>query len=272
MDIKPILDKLGIKPDPIKDQFYLISDDIIKEMVNFANLNKNDVVLEVGAGTGTLTEEIAKKAKKVIAFEIDKKFKPVLNRLPKNVELHYEDAWEYIQLHGKSSKKKEYNKVISNMPFSFVEKFLHNLTFLNYDKVILLVPLKFVDKIKENGIFSSFFTYDLLKIVDKKNFYPIPRTNSAIIELKKLPVLSKVNDLGLFLRQYVYQHEDQKIKNSLREGIIQFGKTVKHKDITKNQAREMIEKSGLLKEDLEKEPNENFIYFEIGSFFSDKDI
>src|SRR5258708_17384758 len=76
--------------DPIKDQFLLEDKAIIERMVSFANLNKNDTVLEIGAGTGNLTKEIAKYAGNVIAYEIDKKFKSYLNSLPKNVDLRYE--------------------------------------------------------------------------------------------------------------------------------------------------------------------------------------
>ena len=87
-------------------------------MIDSADLDKNDVVLEIGAGTGNLTKKIAKRAGRVIAFEIDKKFKPFLSRLPKNSKVHYENAWKYVQLHGKFKKKKEYNKVVANLPYS----------------------------------------------------------------------------------------------------------------------------------------------------------
>ncbi len=267
MDIQLQLKEKGIKPDFLKDQFFLNDRNIVEKMISFADLNKNDTVLEIGAGTGILTREIAKKTKKVIAFEIDKEFTPFLNEMPGNVELHFEDAWEYVKLHGKFKKKRKYNKVVSNLPFSFCEKFLHNLTFLIYDKVILLVPLKFVKTIESNGIFSSFFVCDLKEIVDRKKFYPVPRTNSAIINLIKLPNPLKEKKLGTYLRQYIYQHEDQKVKNSLREGIINFNKIVYGKKVTKKEAKKIIDSVGIPKDLLENQPNENSIYFSVGSLF-----
>lgn len=259
MNIKEELDKLKINPDPLKDQFFLTDKKIIKKIVNFADLNKNDVVLEVGAGTGNLTAEIAKKAGRVIAFEIDKRFKPFLEKLPKNVEIHYENAWDYVQLHGKWKKKKKYNKVISNLPYSFAEQFLHNLTFLEYDKVILLVPKKFIRKIEKSGIFSSFFRPKILLEVPKEKFYPIPRTNSVIIDLIKLPDPIETKNLSLFLRQYIYQHEQQLVKNSLMEGIIKYEKLVHSKKVTKNQARKIIAESKIGESLLGKYP-ESEIY------------
>src|SRR4030042_6867965 len=202
MDIKYILEKHNIVPDPLKDQFFIQDEKIIKKIVNLSDPKRNDIVLEIGAGIGNLTREIAKKVGRVIAFEIDERFKLYLKKLPPNVYVHMQNAWNYIQLHGKFKKNKEYNKVISNLPYSFVEQFLHNLTFLDYDKVILVVPIKFINKIKTHGIFSSFFNAEIKLNIAKEAFYPIPRTNSVVIDLIKLPDPINSKNLRLFLRQY----------------------------------------------------------------------
>jgi 16S rRNA (adenine1518-N6/adenine1519-N6)-dimethyltransferase len=260
MNIKSLLEENKITPDPQKDQFFLEDEEIIKKIAEAANLNKDDVVLEVGAGIGNLTAEIAKKAGKVIAFEIDKKFKPFLSKLPKNVKVFYENAWNYVQLHGKFKKRKEYNKVVSNLPYSFVEPFLHNLTFLEYDKVILLIPLKFLKKIDGYDVFGSFFKTKILLEVPKEKFYPTPRTNSVVIDLIKLEDPIKTKNLGLFLRQYMYQHEGQLVKNSLMEGIIKYARLVYSKKVTKNEARKMIKEKNIDENLLEKHPNNPEIY------------
>ncbi len=252
---------MDIKHNPLLDQFFLNNQEIVKKIVDFAGLNSNDIVLEVGAGTGNLTAELAKKASRVIAFEIDPRFKPFLNKLPKNVEVHIQNAWEYIQLHGKFKKTKEYNKIVSNLPYSFAEQFLHNLTFLQYDKAILLVPIKLVDTISKNGIFSSFFQAKILLEVHKTDFFPIPRTNSAVIDLIKLPDPLENHDLGLFLRQYIYQHENQLVKNSLTEGL------VKYFQCTKKEAKNKILDSKITEELINKRPNNPEIYWEITKCF-----
>ena len=260
MDLQKKLENLKIKPSPSKDQFFLTDEETIKKIVDFADLNKKDVVLEIGAGSGNLTAEIAKRAGKVIAFEIDKRFKPFLDKLPENVEIRYEDAWNSVQGHGKFKQKKEYNKVVSNPPYSFIEPFLHNLTFLEYDKVVLVVPLRFLKKTAKWGIFGSFFKAKVLLEVPKEKFYPIPRTNSAVIDLIKLPDPIKTKNLGLFLRQYMYQHEQQLVKNSLMEGVIKYLKLVHLKNVTKNEARKIISESGIGKDLLEKHPDNPEIY------------
>lgn len=240
MDVKKNLADYKIIPNPAKDQFFLTDENLIKESVEKASINKGDTVLEVGAGNGSLTRALAQKAGKVISFEIDERFRPMLADLPRNVEMHFEDAWEYIQMHGKWLKKKEYNKIVANLPYSFAEKFLHNLTFLVYDKVVLIVPLKFVKKTELNSIFGSFFRVEIIEKIDKQLFYPVPRTGSALINLIKLPDPIEAKNRPLFLRQYIYQHEDQKAKNSLVEGWITYYRLTENKIVTKNEARKII--------------------------------
>lgn len=262
------LKKFKIIPDPLKDQFFLTDQETINKTVDLADLVKTDVVLEVGAGTGSLTKELAKKAGRVIAFEIDERFKPLLDRLPKNVDVHFGSAWDYVQMHGKWRKKKIYNKVVSNLPYSFIEPFLHNLTFIDYDKVILLVPTKIVNSIVKGGVFSSFFSPKIFLKVSKDKFYPIPKTESVLIDLVKLPdpVLNK--NIGRYLRQYMYQHEDQMVKNSLMEGLIKYQRTVYSKNLTKNEARKTISEKYLPQELLNQHPNTHKIYYLVEEKFN----
>lgn len=267
MDISVQLQKHNVSPDPLKDQFFLVDEQVIKKMVDLADLDKKDVVLEVGAGVGSLTREIARKAGRVIAFEIDERLKPLLADLPKNVELHFKDAWDFVQLRGKYKKRKVYNKIVSSLPFSFCEQFFHNLTFLDYDKAILLVPRSFVTKLKNNGIFSSFFKPEVKLLVDKTKFYPIPKTNSAVINLLHLPDPIETHNLPLFLRQYIYQHETQLVKNSLREGIIKYAALVCGQKMTKNEARELVKKAKLPENLLDQTPTFQ-VHHLIEAFFS----
>jgi 16S rRNA (adenine1518-N6/adenine1519-N6)-dimethyltransferase len=260
MDIQNILNKYNITTDPLKDQFFLTDRNILKKIVETAEVNKNDVVLEIGAGVGNLTKELAKKARKVIAFEVDVRFKPLLTTLPNNVELHFQNARSFFQLKGKFKKKKVYNKVVSNMPYSLNEPLLHNLTFLDYDKVILLVPIKFAYSVQTNPVFSSFFKIEQKFEVNRSKFYPKPKTNSVVIDLVKLPDPIRTKNLPLFLRQYMYQHEEQKTINSITEGILKYHWLTQKQKLTKNEARNIVRESGIDKKLLEKTPDNPEIY------------
>lgn len=258
--IQEDLKKYKLIPNPLKDQFFLTDERVIKKIVDSADLTKADVVLEIGAGTGNLTGELAKKTGKVIAFEIDPRFKSFLSKLPKNVDLHFESAWDFVQMHGKARKKKEYNKVVSNLPYSFIEPFLHNLTFIDYDKVIILIPAKTAKMIAQNGVFGSFFDPKVLLKVPKEKFYPTPKTDSVLIDLIKLPDPIETKNPGRFLRQYMYQHEDQLVRNSLMEGLIKYERLINEKPMTKNEARKIIADKDIDDRLLEQHPNNSEVY------------
>lgn len=260
MDIVGQLEKIGFVPDPLKDQFFLTDQAVITKTVALANLKGSDVVLEIGAGPGNLTTELAKRVKKVIAFEIDPRFKPFLSKLPKNVDIHYENAWDYVQMHGKFRKRKIYNKVVSNLPYSFIEPFLHNLTFVDYDKVLILVPIRFIKKTEKWGIFGSFFEPRVLFKVPKEKFYPVPRSDSILVDLVKLPYPIETKNLGRYLRQCMYQHEDKLVKNSLMEGLINYFWIIKSQKLTKNEARKIIREKEIPQKLLEQYPKSAEIY------------
>ncbi len=267
MDISQILQQHNIPLDVSKDQHFVVDESVLNRIIDIAGLNKGDTVLEVGAGMGNLTLKLAEKSKRVIAFEIDERFRVFHQSLPENVEMHYVDAWDYVQLHGKFWKKKEYNKIVSNLPYSFTEQFLHNLTFLMYDKAILMIPQSMINKIAKHGIFSSFFVVKPMFAVPPVSFYPVPKTESVVIDLQKFPDAIASNNLSLFLRQYIYQHEDQKVKNSIREGIIEFVKLKHNRILTKNQVRKIIDGINLSDESLSHGPSDMSIYFKISEIF-----
>ncbi len=260
MQIQKLLDIYGIQPNPDLDQFFLIDDQILDTIVQSAQLKHTDVVLEIGAGVGNLTYKLSQYAGRVITFEIDKRFRPILDKLPNNVEVRYSSAMSYFQLRGKYFKTKEYNKVIANVPYSLLEPLLHNLTFLIYDKVILTIPLKSLNMIYHNPIFASFFRLRTITKVSKTKFYPVPKTNSVVIDLIKIEDSITTGNLGLFLRQYIYQHEKQLVKNALMFGLIKWFKLVDNIPINRNQARDIIKKTSINKGLLERRPDNPKIY------------
>ena len=94
---KSILNKYRIRLNKNLGQNYLIDNNKRNQIINFGDISKEDIVLEIGAGIGTLTIELAKKAKKVIAIEQDSNICKILNQRLKdgkidNVELINDDA------------------------------------------------------------------------------------------------------------------------------------------------------------------------------------
>ena len=86
---KSILNENGIKLNKNLGQNYLIDKNKRDQIINFGNINKDDVILEIGTGIGTLTIELAKKAKKVIAIEQDSNICKILAKRLKDEKIMY---------------------------------------------------------------------------------------------------------------------------------------------------------------------------------------
>lgn len=260
--LKSLLEKNKMNPDLEKDQYFLLDEKILQGMVKIADIKPEEKVLEIGAGPGNLTRLLAQKAKSVVAFEIDKRFKPMLARLPSNVEVVYQDAWKGLKRFKSSPGGKfwAFHKIVANPPYSLIEPMAHAFTVRPFRKMVLLIPKKFLNKIKSNEVFGSFYEASLAFEVSKTAFWPKPKTNSAVVVIKKLPNPVKSKNLGLFLRQYLYLHENQLVKNSLREGLIKGAKLLYEKTLTKKAARQIIKKSKIDASLLERPPDGAKIY------------
>jgi len=219
-------------------QFFLEDQDILRKIADVASIKKEEIILEIGAGDGRLTKILASQAQKVIAIEIDKKFFPLLKKMPKNVEVIFEDVLKIL------SKKPlpKFTKILGNLPSSLVEPLFQKLIKIKFKLAVFLVPKKFAHKIEKHQVFSLYFEVKLIGKVPKTAFQPIPRTNWEIILVTKKENPLRTKDLNLFLKRFVYEHPKAKLKNALVEGLIRFY-AAQGKKITKNQAREICDRS-----------------------------
>lgn len=218
------------------DQFFLIDEAVIKELVTTASISKKERVLEIGAGSGMVTKEVAKKAGKVLAIEIDERFKDELKKLPKNVEVIFGDALEILE------KKPKFKKIIGSLPSSLVEPLMQRLVRFNFEALVFLVPLKFVGNLTDEVVFTAYLETQLIRKIEKTAFKPQPKTNWALVKITKKmnPLLAK--DYERFIQQYLLQHQEAKLKNALMESVIKIFHS-QGKNLTKNQAREIIGKA-----------------------------
>lgn len=257
MNIKAVLEELKIKPDLLRDQFFLTDEEIIKKMVDIGKITKDDRVLEVGAGPGFLTRELASSAKDVLAIEIDKRFGPILRDLPGNVEVIYGDAYKLLNDKDFLRKTRPPTKTVSNIPYSQAQNMLHNYTNYSWYKgdLIWLAPTSLANKVNNEPILGAYFTAKVIEIVPKSTFYPEPKTSSAIIYFKRIPDPKKTKNFEIYFRRWLYNHEEWKVKNALREGIIKSGFDLKKVRVTKNEARKLISDLGIPDEELDKLTN-----------------
>lgn len=255
--VKKLLEENHIKPDLKHDQFFLTDAKVARKMVKAAGITKQDRVLEVGPGSGVLTRQLADQAKEVVAIEIDRRFTPFLKDLPDNVEIIYGDAYQLLNDKNFRARVKPPTKSVSNIPYSQAQNMLHNYT--NYDwyqgDLVWLAPVSLVKRVNKEPILGAYFSAEVIDTIPSSCFYPEPKTTSAIIYFARITDPRGTGDLEVYFRRWLYNHEDWKVKNALREGIIAAGRELKGVKVTKNEARDFIENLGISKKELNKRTN-----------------
>lgn len=236
------------------DQNFLIDQKIINDFINICHFEKNERVIEIGTGLGFLTEKIAQFCQELISIEIDFRLKSYLKNLPNNVKIIFGDAYKLFNDKKFIVDIGRIDKIIGNFPYSKIENFLHPLMKDCWfeGNIFFIGPASFVNTVNQNPIFNSYYQAFFIKKIKKDSFYPVPNTTSAIICLKRMGNPEETGNLIIFIKRFLYEHENWKLKNCLREAIIEAGKRLKRILITKNQAREMIRKMKIPQKELNK--------------------
>jgi 16S rRNA (adenine1518-N6/adenine1519-N6)-dimethyltransferase len=196
MKIKEICQKFKIVPLKKRGQNFLINKRILEKILKVAEIKKDDTILEIGAGFGNLTEELAKKAKKVIAVEIDKKLVEFLKekfKNKKNVEIIEGDI---LKISVQNLLKENDYKLVANLPYSITGAVLKK--FLTQEpkpkEMVLMVQKevaeRIVEKNKKRSIISlmvNFYSFPkIVCYVSKNNFWPRPKVDSALLKISKI--------------------------------------------------------------------------------------
>ena len=257
--VKARLEELGVEPRESLGQHFLIDDETVATLAR--TVSPGSLVIEVGAGVGQLTEALAGRAGRVIAIEIDRRFEPVLAQVAKdcqNVEVVFGDALA-VDFHRYIPKTDQKAQVVASLPFHISEPFWQKIVDLPLSSITLMVGDRSAGAItaqsEESPYFGqltllaqTFFDVNLLAEVKKSQFYPVPRTNAAIVRLlpRKEPEFRADRRLFLFRRLFLTAQKSPLIKNVLKEGLIEANQ------LTQNQARAIIAKMNLPPEVLDK--------------------
>ncbi len=221
---KNILNEHGITLNKNLGQNYLIDKNKRDQIVNFGNINKNDIILEIGTGIGTLTIELAKKAKKVIAVEQDEKiFEILASRLKKekidNVELINDDALNV--------EFPKFNKIISNLPYQISSPITFKFLNYDFDLAILMYQKEFANRMngevgtKNYSRLSAMLYFkcnvETLTDVSSESFIPKPKVDSTVIKLTPKENEISTEDFKIYsdFTKALFQHRNKKIKNAL---------------------------------------------------------
>lgn len=218
-------------------QNFLVNPDVIADIIDFAQITKDDVVLEIGPGVGFVTEQLVKHAKKVIAIELDEEAIKELEKLDcDNLQIIHND----ILKTDLSDLCEEKIKVVANIPYYITSPIIahllgeiDDLENKNRNKIvdiILMVQEEVARRIvatensasKQYGlltILSQFWAdCSIIRLVSRRSFYPAPKVNSALVSLKvrKEPLL-KLSDYKHFRKtiKAAFSQRRKTLKNCL---------------------------------------------------------
>lgn len=226
-------------------QNFLVDEQALAQIVAAADIQPTDTIVEIGPGLGVLTSELSKRAGKVFAIEKDDKFAEVLKTqyTSSNVKIINQDALDFDP--GSYQLKANSYKLVANIPYNItsliIRKFLEEE---NRPEIIVLLVQKEVAEriIAEPGDMSllavsvQFYAEaEIVAIVSKESFFPIPKVDSAIIKLKVKSQKHKVQSREFFrIVKFGFAAKRKTLENNLSAGM----------HIKKDDARDIIKKAG----------------------------
>ena len=221
-------------------QNFLVDENIIRKIIDEAALKSGDIVIEIGAGAGFVTEKLAEIAEKVIAIELDENAIEVLREIPhKNIEIIHQD----ILKTDISTLVKEPVKVVANIPYYITSPIIAHLlgeiddsdnkNRQSIEEIILMVQYEVAKRIianekspsKDYGLLSILVNYwaetEFLCKVPANSFYPAPKVDSALVKLKiRQKPLIDVENPKLFRKiiKAAFGTRRKTLKNALMQG------------------------------------------------------
>jgi len=221
--IKQILFENGIRLTKKLGQNFLIDKNIVAKMVNSADIKNTDTILEIGPGIGILTQEIAKKAKFVIALEKDRALARIVQENFKDVKVIEADALK-IDIKEAIPDSDDY-KIIANLPYNIALKVIR--VFLEHQyppKSITVIIQKEVSQkicstksILPKIAFNFYGKPKNLFYISKECFWPKPKVDGAVLQITEIQKNMPDVDHKLFFKilKAGFSHPRKTILNNL---------------------------------------------------------
>lgn len=235
--IREILDEYGFRFTKSLGQNFLIDGNIVRKICDEGHVNKEDDILEIGPGIGTLTEELSIRANKVVAVEIDESLLPILHSTVgryENIEIVHGDILK-VDLKELFNERfeKDSIKVVANLPYYITTPIITRLLEeqLPIDCIIVMVQKEVAERIaaspgsKDYGSLSVFVQYytepEIIINVPKNVFMPRPNVDSRVLLLKKRENLYELKDVDMFFKvvRAAFSKRRKTILNSISSGL-----------------------------------------------------
>ena len=221
--IQELLESAGVRPNKRLGQHFLIDLNLMRLLVETANINKNDIVLEVGCGTGSLTGELVEKAGVVIAVELDRTLAGLAKSSLANADniefinadvLKNKNTLSPTVISALESAREKYNGrvlLVANLPYNVASPTMLNLITgpVVADAMYVTVQKEVADRMTavpgsgDYGTLSIFLSavgdVKTIRVLRPTVFWPQPKVDSAMIGfVHKEEKFRRIEDMDLF--------------------------------------------------------------------------
>jgi 16S rRNA (adenine1518-N6/adenine1519-N6)-dimethyltransferase len=232
----------NFKPNKKLDQYFIIDKKVIDLVVCLLDLNKKDVVLEVGSGTGFLTKELVSKVDNLTIVEKDKKMVDVIKE-----EIDLKDTKiinkDFLDV---DLSKINPTKIVSFVPYSISQQMIYKIN--TFAKSVLVLQKEFAEKLVaiegcENynavSVLAQYYnSISLKKTVFKNSFFPKPNCESSIVVID--PNNNKYSeDFNLFIKT-IFRYSKKNLLKAINLSIDQIN--IKTENIQKISKKDLSTK------------------------------
>ena len=232
-ETKFIMNKYNIRADKSLGQNFLISDEAVLGIVDAASITKDDLIIEIGPGLGTLTKELLEKAGKVICIELDKRMVEILLdrfSMYENFELINDDVLKVDLKDLIKNAGMKNAKIVANLPYYITTPIIMKLLEdrLDIQTITVMIQKEVADRLVaepgkgDTGAITYAINYytNPRRVLEVENtsFIPAPKVNSSVIQLGVLekPNVEVEDEAKLFeLIKAAFMQKRKTLVNSL---------------------------------------------------------
>ena len=249
--VKELLTKYDLQAKKRYGQNFLIDSNVVKKIIDTANIDKDTIVIEIGPGLGSMTEGLCMVANKVIAFEIDHDMVEILNNELKfdNLTVIEKDILK-VDLKDYVTEDKR-TIVVSNLPYYITTPIISKILVDDIvSEIFVMVQDEVADRLTSNvgskdygslSVLINYYSSSKYEFKVTRNcFYPSPNVDSAIVSMKKNKKDYKLNNEAKFLKftQDIFETRRKTLVNNV----------LRKYDINRTKIEEILEERGFSKD------------------------
>ena len=199
-------------------QHFLHDPNIARKIVEYAGVTKKDTVLEIGPGKGMLTEQLVKKAKKVVAIEKDNVLAHTISENFPEIELIKGDALKV--------EWPRFDKIVSNLPYQISSPVTFKLFQHKWKKAVLMYQKEFAERfVAEPGerqysrltVAAGYYCRpELVQFVSKNKFRPRPRVDSMVVRLSPRKPPFVADEFFWLVLMQMFRHRKKTVSAALK--------------------------------------------------------